>query len=92
MADNDSDSAGTGTQNTSTHCDSDANSSRGDSDRDSDSDSSDSVIETTDTEIAEGAEDLAVVFNQTAFEVLLASRLQLGCCKYRWLAVSCQPP
>ena len=74
MEDYDSDSTGTGTQNTATHCDFDASSSSGDSD----SDLSDSDIEMIDTEDAEGTEDPAVVFSQSAFKVLLASRLQPG--------------
>ena len=71
VEDYDSDSASTGTQNAATHHDSDASDGP-------DSDLSDSDIEMTDTEDSEDSESSTVDFNQSAFEVLLAGRLQLG--------------
>ena len=69
--------------NTAAHRNSDASSSSSDSDSDSDSD-----IEMTDTEDSEDSEDPTVGFNQSAFEALLAGRLQPGIFKDRDL----EPP
>ena len=77
----DNDSAGIGTPSAAaaaTHRDSDASNSSSDSDSDSSDSDSESDIEMTDTEDTEDSEDSTVYFNQSAFEVLLAGRLQPG--------------
>ena len=81
VEDYDSDSAGTRTQSAAaaaSHRDSDASNSSSDSDSDSSDSDSESDIEMTDTEDTEDVEDSTVDSNQSAFEALLAGRLQPG--------------